>query len=215
MVVLKEVGLECEYFLLDENGEIVEAPKYNFPADEMGFLIELRTSWGRTAYNVVGTLEWKLKDATLKAEDLNLQLKEVAWLPVSSEWQRYIAEKYHHADMIDHTRNIYNIKETQHTGFREGRATAGCHVHFSKWDTEREAFIPFSECEVALIVAEMDYIFESEIKDAERIAGEWEPKGVGDDTKRPHGFEYRSLPATIPKRRVVLEALKCMDLFSE
>ncbi|MCW4036910.1 MAG: hypothetical protein NWE75_06925 [Candidatus Bathyarchaeota archaeon] len=56
----------------------------------------------------------------------------------------------------------------------------------------------------------MDEAFEDVIVAMERIAGEWGPKGIGDDSGRPHGFEYRGLPATAPKLEVAETALRIL-----
>lgn len=203
-MILNEIGLECEFWLVDENGNIMEAPAYNFPADEMGFLIELRSEWSSESDYVVETLEADLLHAKAKASSLGFRVEKRSLKVVTEEWQDYIAKKYRHHTMEDHTRNIYkDQKVTQHTGFREipgigPVATAGLHVHFSKWDTEAEDFMWMPEDEIRAIVFAMDKIFEKYINEAHRIPGEWEPKGIGDNSKRPHGFEYRSLPSTAP-----------------
>lgn len=209
--LLYEIGLECEYWLLDKEDNIIEAPKYNFPADEMGFLIELRSIWGSDPDTVVNSLEGEIFSVRKKAEQLGFKIHEAAWLPVTKEWQEYIANKYQHRGLPDHTRNIYSEKQqTQHTGFREGRATAGLHVHFSIWDIEKEHFIWLSDSSIVRIVFEMDNVFLPEINRANRIIGEWERKGIGDDSGRPHGFEYRSLPATVDKLKAAKKAIKIL-----
>lgn len=198
-MILKEIGLEVEFWLLDKKGNIVEAPKYNFPADEMGFLIEIRSSWGSDPNSIINVLTALYSAEEWKAHRLGLRIEKSAFKMVTRDWQDYIAKKYGHEDMRDYTVNIYGIKETQHTGFRNERATAGLHVHFSRFDTETETFLPFSKKEIEKIVMTLDTVFEKEISSTERIKGEWEPKS--------HGFEYRSLPATIYPLKVAKEAL--------
>jgi len=210
-MILKEIGLECEYWLLDEDDNIIEAPKYNFPSDEMGFLVEIRSAWGSNYRYVVLTLNCELQHVKDKAEQLGFRIVEKAWMPVSKDWQDYIAEKYQHAGMPDHTFNIYGDRPSHHTGFAKDRATAGCHVHFSRWDIEAERFIWFTFEEVKFIVSRMDEAFDKEIMEAERIAGEWESKGIGDNSGSPHGFEYRSLPATTDKLKAAKEALRILE----
>ena len=205
--LLYEIGLECEYWLLDKEDNIIEAPKYNFPADEMGFLIEIRSIWGSDPGAIVNSLGKEIFSVQKKAEQLGFKIHEAAWLPVTEEWQKYIANKYQHAGLPDHTKNIYSEKQTQHTGFRSGKATAGLHVHFSIWDVEGEHFIWLPDNVVVKIVLEMDKVFVEEITKAERIPGEWERKGIGDDSGRPHGFEYRSLPAIVDKLKAAKKAI--------
>lgn len=205
--LLYEVGLECEYWLLDKENNIIEAPKYNFPADEMGFLIEIRSAWGSDPEAITDSLKEEFSCARKKAEQFGFKICEAAWLPVTKEWQEYIANKYQHAGLADHTKNIYGGKQTQHTGLKEGRATAGLHVHFSVWNIEKEHFMWLSDNVIAKIVLEMDKAFLREIYEVGRIEGEWERKGIGDDSGRPHGFEYRSLPATVDKLKAAEKAL--------
>lgn len=50
----------------------------------------------------------------------------------------------------------------------------------------------------------------AEIEASDRIAGEWEPKQLDDDTERPHGFEYRSLPGSVDKLKAARTALKIL-----
>jgi len=208
-MILGEVGLEVEYWLLDKKDQIMEAPKYNFPADEMGFLIEIRSAWGKFTPTILGSLGEGLRNARIKANLLDLEVVELDSLSVTKEWQDYIAKKYDHQGMTNHTRNIYGLLASHHTGFVKDRATAGCHVHFSRWDTETESFLWFNEQEIELIVQKMDKFFAPYIKAVDRVPGEWEPKQIG-DSARPHGFEYRSLPASIPKGIVVDKALEIL-----
>ena len=212
-MILSEIGLEQELWLLDKDGNILEAPVYNFPADEMGFLIEFPGMWGSNPFTVAQSIGDTTAFLMDKAWSLGFNVEMVPWKPVTAEWQDYIAKKYNHASMVDHTKNIHGHKDTQHTGFRSGRATAGCHVHFSRWDTDKSAYVQFTDDDVNYIVKWMDFWFRDDIEKADRIEGEWEPKGLNpdDDTKKPHGFEYRSLPCTVNKYGASYMALKLLE----
>lgn len=201
-MIIYQVGVENEYWLLDHRGNILEAPIYDFPADEMGFLIELRSAWGMNASMIFHSISTELDFQRVKAAELGLRVECTAFKKVSKEWQDYIARKYNHVGMEDYTRNIYGIKKTHHTGFTNGRATAGCHIHFSRWDTERERYVGYTEEEIASMVQEMDKAFILEIKRVGRIEGEWEPKPYHG------GFEYRSLPSTISIYQAAKKALE-------
>jgi hypothetical protein len=129
---------------------------------------------------------------------------------------KFIREKNAEAMAADHTRNIYpNPPATAHTGCREDEeglfVTSGLHVHFSRFDTIAETHLSWDYDDVEYIVYEMDNAFSTWLSSGKRIGGEWEPKGLNDDTKRPHGFEYRGLPCDAPKLEVTIKALELLS----
>lgn len=188
-MLIKEIGLEREMWLLDSNNKIVEAPVYNFPADEMGFLVEIRSAWGNGNDYIVESLESARQAEENKAQRLGFKIVIEPEMKVTDEWQKYIADKYKHYLFGDDTQNIYGKQEHSHnTGLLPGRATAGMHIHFSIWDTEQDKFRKFQPIEIEKIVKELDGNFKDIILENKRMLGEWEPK--------KHGFEYRSLPCT-------------------
>lgn len=201
-LILNEVGLEQELFLLDKQGNILEPSLYGFPADEMGFLVELRSEhydfdkWILDSLEILETLNWN------KADDLEFELVKVHELPVTKEFQEYIATKYKHASLPNYTRNIHGLTGTHHTGFQNRKATAGLHVHFSS-RTIKGTKCWMNELPVDSIVSGMDYEFADVISKSSRIEGEWEPK--------VHGFEYRSLPTTADVDKVVTVALRILN----
>jgi len=211
MELLKEVGLEIEYWLLDRAGDIKEAPMYNFPSDEMGFLIEIRSPWGRNPTYIVDSISNLIAAEADKAASLGFQMVELDNMAITPKWKFYIMQKYRHDTFEDHTQNIYGYKTTQHTGLKGLVATAGTHVHFSAWDVDEEDFYSIDKPQIIEIVKKMDKYFAESISNANRIPGEWESKGVGEDSARPHGFEYRSLPATVDKLLAVKQAIKILD----
>ena len=203
-MILNEVGLECEYWLVDGN-KIIEAPSYNFSADEMGFLIEIRSAWGSDPESIVISISGQLEAAKTKAKSLGFSIECKAYKEIDENWQRYIANKYKHSEIEDRTRNIYNATYSHHTGLLAGRATAGCHVHFSRWDTEKEDYYRFTEAEIESIVGKMDRRLATYIGATTRISGEWEPKPYHG------GFEYRSLPGNVPLLDVAKIALEILS----
>lgn len=200
-MILYQVGLENEYWLLDSKGKILEAPVYDFPSDEMGFLIEVRSAWGIEYKAIVGSLIGNFTNEAEKAGMLGLNIECSSYKIVTKEWQDYIARKYNHIGFENYTRNIYGIKKSHHTGFMGDRATAGCHVHFSRWNTKKERYLGFTEEEVEKIVRSLDGTYEELIAETERTPGEWEPKPYHG------GFEYRSLPSTVDLLDLANEAL--------
>lgn len=188
-MLIKEIGLEREMWLLDFDNKIVEAPAYNFPADEMGFLVEVRSAWGNGNDYIVETLESAKQAEENKAQRLGFRIAVLPEMKVTDEWQHYIAKKYKHYSFGDFTQNIYGKQEHSHnTGLLPGRATAGMHIHFSMWDTETAKFVDFEPADIVQIVKELDGNFKDLVLENKRMLGEWEPK--------KHGFEYRSLPNT-------------------
>jgi len=223
-MLLKEVGLECEWWLLDYNNKIVEAPKYNFPSDSIGFLVETSGIWSNCSHVSVDTLIANKVACMEKASELGFYMTEYPWMPVTNSWKDYIIRKYDVKQSRDNTFNIYRKGDTQHTGFRYGKmknidgtdyegwyATAGLHVHFSIWDTDSEAYVWMNVACIENIVKQMDNIYKKEITDYNRMMGEWEPKGFGDETDKPHGFEYRALPNNVNKYDVATNALDVLN----
>ncbi len=200
-MLLNEVGLELELFLLKDN-KILEPSLYGFPADEMGFLVEVRSHHSSEAEEILKSLTFNWQLESSKAERLGFYLVRIADMPVTKAFQHYISNKYKHHLLSDYTRNIYGIRESHHTGLIDSRATAGLHVHFSSRKVEgtRVEFVPFDFEEV---VRRMDKEFREIVKGSRRVLGEWEPKS--------HGFEYRSLPATAPLEDVVEKSLRILE----
>jgi hypothetical protein len=202
-MILNEVGLEMEMFLVDYEGNILEPMKYGFPSDEMGFLIEIRSEHSSRKEDIVSTLENLAEINTRKAEVLGFRVEKVPYKTVSPEFQEYISEKYKHYTFPDHTKNLYGrTGPSHHTGFKDNLATAGLHVHFSSRIVYGTKCVQ-KELPVDKIVKYMDQKFSREIKEAYRIPGEYEMKS--------HGFEYRSLPNNIDVGRAVTVALQILE----
>jgi len=187
-MILNEIGIELELFLLDKKNKILEPSLYGFPADEMGFLIELRSEHSYNPIHVDESIKGLLKISTKRAHKMGLETRLIDSIEISPEFKEYISSKYRHSMMPDHTKNLYGFKGSHHTGIHDNRATAGLHVHFSSRNLE-ETSCTMNILPVEEIVKEMDNAFLSQIKEADRILGEYEMK--------EHGFEYRSLPANI------------------
>ena len=202
-MILNEIGLELELFLLDKDNNILEPIKYGFPADEMGFLIEIRSEHSNRPEDVENILDSLIKINIDKANLLGFKVERVSFKEVSKEFQEYIREKYKHYLFPDHTQNIYGKPlVSHHTGFKENLATAGLHVHFSSRRIFGTKCVQ-RDLPIEKIVKEMDTIFIKEIKDANRVPGEYEMKS--------HGFEYRSLGNNIDVRKVIDTSLQILE----
>ena len=203
MKILKEVGIEKEYFLKTKNNKLVEPSMYGFPFDEMGFLVELRSIPSTQASTVYMSLLQEKAHQQTRARHFDLTLDETNTIYYDADWVNAVAKKYKVHDFIDYTQNIYSKKESHHLGIfdagKHKKLTAGMHVHFSCRQSDGTIMkLPIEE-----IVKEMDNQFSVEIQSAQRILGEWEPKD--------HGFEYRSLPNTANSYIVTKTALEVLE----
>ena len=192
-MILNELGLEKEIWLLDEKGNILEPSLFGFPSDEMGFLIEIRSEHSPSVRDILLSLEIIEEINRSKADRLGLQTIVKHQMDITKEFQDYIYKKYRLDTFPDFTKNIYGARESHHTGFRGDKATAGLHVHFSRRNTS-DRTSEIVQLPIEEIVRQMDNKFKDLIESSGRIPGEYEPK--------KHGFEYRSLPATAPIREI-------------
>jgi len=190
---VREVGIEKEMFLLSED-DLKEPKEYGFPRDEFEFLVELRSLPSDRFYPVYTTLKAEELQYSLRANKFGMHLDDTPNRLVDKNWVDALWKK-HNLDRFndcDYTKNIYpemKKKPSYHFGRfdfsdKEYRLTAGIHVHFSSRDAKTGDVI---ELPIEDIVKAMDVKFADVISDSGRNRGEWEPK--------PHGFEYRALPA--------------------
>jgi len=196
-----KIGIEKELWLLDNNGIIQEPAIYDFPYDEFGFLIELRTSPFSNAEELLVDFKQRLHILEVKAKMLGFVLSDKPNMPRPERLIEYLAIKYHHDGLPDLTANIHTgVKSSHATGIFEGYLTAGIHIHFSRHDQfGRRVQLP-----IEIIVRKMDWNFKSVVLEANRILGEYEIKQHG-------GFEYRSLPTNAPIEKVVDKAFKILE----
>lgn len=201
---IREIGIEKEMFLL-QNETICEPLIYGFPADEMGFLVELRSLPSDRAYPVITTLFQEELQYQLRANKFNMALHAKPFMYANKAFVNHIQDTYKILDFPDYTQNIYGHKSSHHLGiFPEGhnnyKLTAGVHIHFSSRDASNGRII---ELPIEKIVKEMDATFAADIERSGRIPGEWEPKKHG-------GFEYRSLPCDMDITIIIKEAFKIL-----
>ncbi len=208
--VLPEVGVELELFLM-RGGKVVEPASFGFPADEMGFLVELRSWPSENVSDITSSLEELYSFADKKAKKLGMELVRAPTMAFDESFVEYLWAKYQYDQMPDHTRNIYAAdgpRKSHHVGLFGNKATSGIHVHFSLREigarglTARVLPLQYRE-----ITKAMDDAFEREIKEAGRLAGEYELK--------THGFEYRSLPCTVSVEDAASAALDILDRFKD
>jgi len=189
---LDRIGIEREFWLLKGN-EIVEPHEYGFPFDEFGFLVEIRTHPYSTPEGLLAELNRLTLAHQAQANALGLRLKLQARHFLGKTLKNYLKKKYAWDSLPDLTANVYSGVARSHAmGIDGSYGTAGVHVHFSRHtlDGRQRVQLPIDR-----IVYAMDARFNDVIARAKRIAGEYEIK--------VHGFEYRSLPATIDIAEVV------------
>lgn len=193
------IGIEKEFWLLNEKGEIMEPAIYGFPFDEYGFLVELRTYPWKNIAGLIENFNVELEDLSTKCLTFGFVLSDKPTIPRPVGLIEYLAPKYKHDSLQDLTANINSGVISSHaTGIFEGFLTAGIHMHFSRHDQfGRRVQLP-----IETIVRKMDWNFRSIIMKGGRILGEYELK--------PYGFEYRSLPANAPLGEVVRRAFKIL-----
>jgi len=213
MTEIREIGLEKEIFLLNKQGEIMEPSMYGFPADEMGFLIEIRSLPSDRFYPVYMTIHQEELQYKLRADKFGMHTVPDTNMYATPEFVANIIAKYKILEFTDFTNNIYNKHgidgpeehKSHHLGiFSEpgtncSKLTAGIHVHFSSRDSETGEVL---ELPYKSIVKQMDEVFEKEISESKRIKGEYEFK--------KHGFEYRSLPCNADIYKVLKESFKIL-----
>ena len=206
---IREIGIEKECFLIkkvDGKDTIMEPRLFGFPKDEFEFLVELRSLPSDRLYPVYTSLQQEELQYSLRANKFGMNLSKEPMMIVTNEWVDNLWNKYdlHRFDDKDFTKNIHGVNISHHFGvlpdiYGYSRLTAGIHVHFSSRDSETGEILnlPIEE-----IVCKMDNEFDSYIQDAGRIHGEWEPK--------PHGFEYRSLPANVDIYNVLKKSFEIL-----
>lgn len=205
--ILTEVGIELELFLM-KDAKVIEPSLFGFPADEMGFLIELRSWHSDKPELIQESIDLLYAYSNIKANTLGMTIERVANKELDLFFVDYLWGKYRYDEMPDYTRNIHfpnGGHESHHVGLKGGNtATAGMHVHFSKRAVREDGLVArVLPLDMTEIVRRMDKEFRRVVEGANRHLGEYEPK--------KHGFEYRSLPATADIPTVLDVAFKILD----
>lgn len=206
---MKQYGFECEYWVMPLGGEET-APilvPQSIPSDECGYLAEVRAEPHKdpltAAYLMLAEedrLQYKARNFTVGQCIL---VKNGATRQLSDEFKRQALRQRGKQEYPQGRGNIYGKDYSP----KDKLSRAGLHVHFSnseevRWTSEGVAC---KECghrhksefsrtvpqqqDIAKIVRTLDEAFKEQIKAAKRIPGFYELK--------PHGFEYRSLPADV------------------
>lgn len=178
-------GFEREFFI-KSGKELILAPS-SLPHDDCGYLVESRGEPHhdplKAAYLLLAE-EAHIRRIMVRGLKLVLSNQEELSLTMKRQALRMHGKKVYPA-----TRgNIYGLDFQPD----DTRSLAGLHVHFSDQkvyhcaNNIQHTFNPFIE--YTKIIQFLDNAFCGDIEEAGRVKGFYEVK--------PHGFEYRSLPAT-------------------
>jgi hypothetical protein len=215
---MKKYGFECEYWVsTTEDATPILVPA-SIPADECGYLAEVRgephTDALMAAYMMLA------EEDRLRYKAANFVAGKCALVKTNPTRQLTLAFKQD--ALRRHGKNAHPIERGNIYGKdynpKDSLSRAGLHVHFSNvqditWTANLHAC---KECgyvkqdkfqqgvpqqqDIAKIVRVLDMAFAEAIKVAKRLPGFYELK--------PHGFEYRSLPASVDPitvARVIIE----------
>lgn len=193
-------GLEAEFFVKRKGSdEFVSIPSSaSLPHDACGYLAEARGQPHSDPRVARHLLNAAVESLSLGAAKAGLVLVKAATAPVSPEMRRVALRSFGKQPSQSYF---------AHGGaYRSSRPRAGLHIHFGNeqiftYDNGRR-FTYQGPINMPRIIWFLDQAFKDEIKAAGRVPGEYEMK--------PHGFEYRSLPATVDLDKVVavLEELR-------
>lgn len=194
---MKKYGFEKEYFILKDKNYILVPP--NLPYDDCGFLVEARGephSDPLTAAYLLLAEEAKIKSKLPRGTKLGLV--DTTTLPVSLIKQAL--SKFGKNPSNSETGNLYGLEYQP----EDNNQRAGLHVHFSDivdiTDKNGDNIQVPKIMDIPKIVRYLDSTFAKEIEAANRIKGSYELK--------VHGFEYRSLPASIDVCKVAKALIK-------
>ena len=234
MKEIKEIGLEKELWLL-RNEEIIEPSLLNFPADIMGFLVEIRSLPSDRAYPVITTLYQEELQYQLRANKFGMRLTSEPYKIANKEFVQHIEETYKIREFPDYTRNIYYEEKLSKMTLEYDDANRlitdiSRKSHHLGVFPETETASPLTkEVEMYRLTAGMHVHFSS--RDAvsgivldlpiEEIVEKMDKKFADDiirtkrirgefEMKPSHGFEYRSLPCDVDVVKVVKEAFKIL-----
>jgi hypothetical protein len=193
-------GYELEFFCLNKHDDIV-VPKDELQqfCDGGGVLLEARGE----PFNHPALAEASLK---LKIQELKKATRRARrWLWLANEGDvspRSLAYARQHGKFKDNEEGFERFRNPVKLRHREpGHYKAALHVHFSQPDVyDPKKFLPF---DILYPIRLLDQEFEKVIKKAGRHLGAYQMK--------PYGFEYRSLPASVPIRDVSRTLLKMLQ----
>jgi hypothetical protein len=151
-----KVGLEVEFFVLNEKNELVIPSKYGFDIDEFILLGEMRAEPGETRADTLSLFWGKWYNILLKARKEKLIIDiETGYKEIDPKFYAQVLREMGNKE-ISASKNIHNIDLLELTDavVENGkllmqRISNGLHIHFSSSETvektfKTEKFVPVS-----------------------------------------------------------------------
>jgi hypothetical protein len=196
-------GLEKEFFVRNEDGDLVVCPRYKLPADEVGYLAEARGKPASNIRDAVFNLKSEIYRMHKIAKKMGLWLDDTPVLKVPAELKIEAQRRY--AKGIISYQNMYGYAKHKNL-VTEG--VAGVHISFTD-PHEIVHYCEYKKLRLApktwtinkmfdyiQIFRKLDEAFKDEIKQAKRRPGFYEIKSDG-------RIEYRSLPSNVDLDKII------------
>lgn len=184
-------GFEREYFVKDDAGNFLVAHSVGLPYDGCGYLAEARGDQHEQPDKAAGLLLVEERRLIEKAAEKKLTLVV--------ETPQKLDKTFLHNAMRQFGKNPQTDRSLSGKWNKQGVQHAGLHVHFGNQRTINyfndqlkrsfEVARVVDLFDIAAIIWSFDKEFGKVIKKAQRATGLYK--------MQPHGFEYRSLPATV------------------
>lgn len=181
-----KVGLECEYFICNTEGQIV-IPKFT-RTDNWNVLAEIITEPHSNYQDLLFDFKKQQYKLLRECGKNNVEMMAITEAKLDRKLYEELRRTCDKGRIEE--KSLYDIP----IKFREKITTAGLHVHFSdeevrSYRDENKILNELRYCHIfdfPTIIKALDNQYKDAIKRTNRTAGLYELK--------PHGFEYRSLP---------------------
>jgi hypothetical protein len=200
-------GFEQEFFLLDKNDKPVMVPA-GIAKDECGFLVEARGEPHSDPIKAAYLLLAETNRLQVQCGLLGYKMQAIDSIKLDRAFVRQALRMHGKPAYSDERNNLYN-KDYKAS---DTLARAGLHVHFShQFEDYDSTYNKYAnkisvQLNIPRIVRFLDETFAPSIKEAKRVPGFYEMK--------QWGFEYRSLPTSLPALYVAQAIEKNKRIFA-
>ena len=180
-------GFEREFFVTKDDQYVLAD---TLPHDACGYLAEVRGEPHNDPAKALALYNIEEGNIKRRAEDQGLRLVLLDWIKLPKSIKNIALRRFGKNPSINEG-SMYG------KFWSEGIQRAGLHVHFSneiEVNIGRDIRKIPGILDLPKFIFGLDKIFAKEIKEAKRVPGLYEMK--------PHGFEYRSLPASVDMKKV-------------